>query len=137
MLILLLYFFIPKSLTSIRLLCHQKNAMLRCCKSVWHPPIIFIGTPNLALIETDSAKLRLLYEKMRAMDGWVPFYRYITYSSLAYSLHSFFAAAHLYCYTKLLSVVTRSLELCIVYGNRLTLLLGTYDTNGEKWMYIV
>ncbi|KAF9804551.1 hypothetical protein SFRURICE_014459 [Spodoptera frugiperda] len=43
-------------------------AKLRCCESVWLPPIIFIGTHSLALVETDSTKLCFLNGKMRAMD---------------------------------------------------------------------
>ncbi|KAF9793588.1 hypothetical protein SFRURICE_019646 [Spodoptera frugiperda] len=46
-------------------------AMLRCCGCVWLPPIIFIGTHNLSLVETDYVKLRisLLYGKIRANDA--------------------------------------------------------------------
>ncbi|KAF9791809.1 hypothetical protein SFRURICE_020208 [Spodoptera frugiperda] len=36
----------------------DKCAMLRCFEYFWLPPIIFIGTHSLALVETDSAKLR-------------------------------------------------------------------------------
>ncbi|KAF9801106.1 hypothetical protein SFRURICE_019268 [Spodoptera frugiperda] len=30
---------------------------IRCCGCVWPPPIMFIGTHSLALLEMDSAKL--------------------------------------------------------------------------------
>ncbi|KAF9818229.1 hypothetical protein SFRURICE_003970 [Spodoptera frugiperda] len=38
--------------------------MLHCCGCVWFPPIIFISTHSLALVEMDSAKL-FLYGKMQ------------------------------------------------------------------------
>ncbi|KAF9815730.1 hypothetical protein SFRURICE_009247, partial [Spodoptera frugiperda] len=49
-------------------------AMLRYCECVWLPPIIFIGTHSLALVETDSAKLCFLYGNMRAIDGFPTMY---------------------------------------------------------------
>uniref|UniRef100_A0A2H1VLN2 SFRICE_018862 n=1 Tax=Spodoptera frugiperda TaxID=7108 RepID=A0A2H1VLN2_SPOFR len=42
---------------------HQRCAMLRCCGCVWLPPIIFIGTHSLTLVETDSAKLCFYMER--------------------------------------------------------------------------
>ncbi|KAF9815898.1 hypothetical protein SFRURICE_009796 [Spodoptera frugiperda] len=44
--------------------------MLRCCGCVWLPPIIFIGTHSLALVETDLAKFWFLNGKMRAIDDF-------------------------------------------------------------------
>ncbi|KAF9805257.1 hypothetical protein SFRURICE_014008 [Spodoptera frugiperda] len=37
-------------------------AMLRCCGCVGLPPIIFIGTPSLALVATGSAKLCFIWK---------------------------------------------------------------------------
>uniref|UniRef100_A0A2H1W5H5 SFRICE_023100 n=1 Tax=Spodoptera frugiperda TaxID=7108 RepID=A0A2H1W5H5_SPOFR len=54
-------------------------AMLRCCGCVRLPPIIFIDTHSLVLVETDSAVLWYM-EK---------YYRYIAYSSCASSSHSY------------------------------------------------
>ncbi|KAF9804321.1 hypothetical protein SFRURICE_011936 [Spodoptera frugiperda] len=47
---------------------------------------MFISTHRLALVETDAAKLCILYGKMRAMDvsyGWLTYYQYIAYPSCA------------------------------------------------------
>uniref|UniRef100_A0A2H1V058 SFRICE_018023 n=1 Tax=Spodoptera frugiperda TaxID=7108 RepID=A0A2H1V058_SPOFR len=59
-------------------------------------PVIFIGRHSLALVETDSAKLCFLYEKMRAMDG---------FSAIAYSNFTFFPHRYI---AYILSCVTRN-----------------------------
>ncbi|KAF9803752.1 hypothetical protein SFRURICE_012051 [Spodoptera frugiperda] len=50
---------------------HQICVMLCCCGCVWLLPIVFISTPSLALVETDSAKLCFLYGKMLTIDGFL------------------------------------------------------------------
>ncbi|KAF9814764.1 hypothetical protein SFRURICE_014859, partial [Spodoptera frugiperda] len=65
-------------------------AMLRCCRCVWLPPIIFIGTHTYLLVETDSAKqCFLLYGKMRAMYAC---YRCVLWMASLLSIHCIFLA---------------------------------------------
>ncbi|KAF9794205.1 hypothetical protein SFRURICE_009582 [Spodoptera frugiperda] len=49
--------FLTLCLRKLRVLFYQRYAMRYCCGCVWLPPIIFISTHSLALVETDSAKL--------------------------------------------------------------------------------
>ncbi|KAF9794524.1 hypothetical protein SFRURICE_011814 [Spodoptera frugiperda] len=50
---------------NINNVCLSRCTMLRCCGCVWFPPIIFIGTHSLALVETDLTELCFLYGNMR------------------------------------------------------------------------
>ncbi|KAF9786570.1 hypothetical protein SFRURICE_016293 [Spodoptera frugiperda] len=51
--------------------------ILHCCGCVWLPPIIFIGTHSLAMVETYSIKLCNLFRKIRAMNGFLNIHKYI------------------------------------------------------------
>uniref|UniRef100_A0A2H1WHU4 SFRICE_008075 n=1 Tax=Spodoptera frugiperda TaxID=7108 RepID=A0A2H1WHU4_SPOFR len=48
------------------------------------PPILFIGTHSLALVETDSAKAFLYHEKMRAIDA---FYACVIWMAFLLPIH--------------------------------------------------
>ncbi|KAF9824431.1 hypothetical protein SFRURICE_019676 [Spodoptera frugiperda] len=54
------------------------------------------NTHRLALVETDSAKLCFLYEKMRNMGvccGSLSYYQYVTYLSCPHSSHNYIPRA--------------------------------------------
>uniref|UniRef100_A0A2H1VJ89 SFRICE_019477 n=1 Tax=Spodoptera frugiperda TaxID=7108 RepID=A0A2H1VJ89_SPOFR len=77
-----------------------RYAMLRCCGCVWlltFPPIIFIGTHRISLVEMGSAELLFIWKDAIAMDAMrLHYYRYITDSICASSLCNYFVAAHLH-----------------------------------------
>ncbi|KAF9808247.1 hypothetical protein SFRURICE_003024, partial [Spodoptera frugiperda] len=64
---------------TLRVLFHQRCALLRCCGRVW--PIIFIGTHSLELVEMDSAKLCLYAERC---VPWITIDKLYTYSSCSH-----------------------------------------------------
>lgn len=74
------------------LIFHQICNILRMCRYVWHPPIIFIDTLSLALVEMVSAKLCLYIGYMRAVDG---FPTIDTYSRCAQLLCSGSSSQHI------------------------------------------
>uniref|UniRef100_A0A2H1VEJ8 SFRICE_008456 n=1 Tax=Spodoptera frugiperda TaxID=7108 RepID=A0A2H1VEJ8_SPOFR len=65
---------------------HQRCAMLRCCGCVWFPPIIFIGTHCLALVETDSTKLCFYMERCARLQS-LEHRRKVASLSVFYRIH--------------------------------------------------
>lgn len=76
---------------NLSVLFHQICDMQRCWGCIWLLLSIYIGTPSLELVETDSVKFFFLHGKLHALDmcyGWLPSYRKLELRILLAQLHS-------------------------------------------------
>uniref|UniRef100_A0A2H1V4J1 SFRICE_026766 n=1 Tax=Spodoptera frugiperda TaxID=7108 RepID=A0A2H1V4J1_SPOFR len=68
-------------------LTHTTKLRKRCFTSVFYEAVVSLFEPNLVLVETDLTKLCFFIWK-DAWYGWLPYYRYIEYSSCASYSHT-------------------------------------------------
>ncbi|KAF9822515.1 hypothetical protein SFRURICE_012611 [Spodoptera frugiperda] len=72
----------------------RRCAMLSCCGCIWFPPIIFIDTHNLALVETDLASYVYMKRYVLWMASLLSIHRILELRILLAQLRSLISRIH-------------------------------------------